>query len=156
MGWARRPKHGHIYGKSYIDFYRDQIEQYFAAGAKDIEKRMNPKSIREDIRLQNPGVFTIPTESEIKQLVSQLSTQLKQNTGKGQTKRARIPLQYVSDLEQLLDLSTKNSVVYLEMVKKYSDGNGNVSVDLPSKSTLLSKYSALKRKRKKEAEVFDM
>ena len=71
-GWARRPQHGKLYGKAYIDQYAEEVTKMFNDGVVDQSKRMNPAMMRERLKDKYPGRFSIPGENEIRVLVSKL------------------------------------------------------------------------------------
>jgi hypothetical protein len=73
-GWAKRPGHGKMYGKKYIEEYKPFLRKLFETGEQDPSGKMSAsrmvQSIREDpnfrVRLDHPG------ESEVKTYIAGL------------------------------------------------------------------------------------
>ena len=66
VGWARRPRHGAMYGKSYIDRYRKDIILLFSLGAENASEKMHASWIFERLQELHPKAFDLPSEQDIR------------------------------------------------------------------------------------------
>ena len=71
-GWARRPKHGELYGKRSISPYRDEIRQLFEAGAQNEGYKQSAASMHEALLHKYPRKFNVPSEGEIRTEIQRL------------------------------------------------------------------------------------
>jgi hypothetical protein len=84
VGWARRPLHGEIYGKSLMtDEYLALIKEMVQCGADDKSDKMNPKQMY-DVLWKKYRLYSLPSENAIKGAVSAVL----QSTAKGNAKSA--------------------------------------------------------------------
>lgn len=58
VSWAKRPPHGHAYGKMYVQEYISDIERFVNNGIQDKSKRMGPGRIRSILANLHPPDFT--------------------------------------------------------------------------------------------------
>ena len=72
VGWARRQRGQKTYGVSYLSEYSDDIEELFNRGQKSKSKKMNASIMQSHLKNRYPGVFSIPSETEIKQEIGRL------------------------------------------------------------------------------------
>jgi len=66
-----------LYGETYIAKYKDKLFEFYEQGRKDSSKKMNPAMMREQLQKENPNLFSLPGETEIKKYISLLFTQTK-------------------------------------------------------------------------------
>ena len=75
-GWGRRAnsmnESSSIYGKTYIEEYKEKLGEFFQQGNKGSSQKMNAAMMREELKKQFPDKFSIPGETEIKQYISLL------------------------------------------------------------------------------------
>ena len=124
---------------------------------------MNPSTMIERLRQRYPKRYTLPTETVIRQEISQLF--LKQKTSedancegedadedrvrKTQSKRARIPVVYVNKLEEYLqgvdDYRTlKGNHAYAKIVEDFKGDDGSLPSNFPAEAIIKRKFAALK------------
>ena len=77
QSWACRKGYGRLYGKTYMDMYKDELLKLFEAGNIDSAKKMNPGKMREQLMSMFPHRFSIPSETEIKKFINSESQKLK-------------------------------------------------------------------------------
>lgn len=73
QGWARRPKKGKMYGRRYVNEFREEIKRLFDRGEEEKSKKMGPGRMLEELRRKHPNRFDLPTENEIRQEISKLA-----------------------------------------------------------------------------------
>ena len=78
-GWARRPKNGQMYGKKYIERYRDEIIRMFQRGAEDSSEKCSAPIMWEHLVMKFPDRYDIPSEQEIRQEIGRLYKLKKDN-----------------------------------------------------------------------------
>ena len=89
-GWARRLKvDGGLYGRTYIQSFKDDVELLFQRGKLNSSEKMNPAQIRESLKEKYPNRFSIPSETEIKQEIGLLFSKSKKSSVGG-TKNKQI------------------------------------------------------------------
>ena len=76
-GWAKRPPHGHCYGKKYISSFMDDILQMIQDGETDKSHKMGPGRMREMLIAKYPDRLDMPSESELQQDISKIIVQVK-------------------------------------------------------------------------------
>jgi hypothetical protein len=76
-GWARRPRHGHQYGATYMSMYEEEIRRLFERGAETSSEKVGPAQMLEILKQRHPGRFSLPSESEIRSQISKLFAQAK-------------------------------------------------------------------------------
>ncbi|KAG1651009.1 Zinc finger protein neuro-d4 [Nymphon striatum] len=69
-GWARRPSQGKSYGRKYIEPFKNHIDDMFMSGIEDKSNKTGPGRMLEQLRLKYPDRLDLPSESEIRQLIS--------------------------------------------------------------------------------------
>ena len=82
-GWARRPRHGTIYGNSYIDTYKDDLAEMFDIGTKQPNLKMAPGKMYDLLVAKYPFRFDIPSETEIKTFINLIFQNAKYEEKKG-------------------------------------------------------------------------
>ena len=58
--WARRLGHRKMYGETYINIYKDGIEEMFQSGEAISSKKMNASKMCEHLMLRYPDRFSLP------------------------------------------------------------------------------------------------
>lgn len=78
-GWARRRDRGQMYGRKYIRRFKKILYEWFKVGSVDSEMKMGPSMMLEKLRDLFPGIYTLPSFTEIQSFISQLFTKQKKN-----------------------------------------------------------------------------
>ena len=68
-GWARRPAYGIQYGPKYISIYQNDITEFFNKGKGTCAEKLSPAHMLHLLKQKYPGVFRLPSETEIRQEV---------------------------------------------------------------------------------------
>ena len=63
--WARRKGYGQLYGETYMDEFKDELQRMFREGTIDDGNKMNLGKMRETLMNIFPHKFSIPSELEI-------------------------------------------------------------------------------------------
>jgi hypothetical protein len=92
QGWAWRPNHGKVYGATYIEKYREDIQEMYNQGAMTESDKMSPAFMLEKLKLRYPGRYSLPGENEIRTEISSLFS--KQKSGKT-GRRTQTPQDYL-------------------------------------------------------------
>lgn len=71
-GWDLHPPHGKSYGRKYIEPFKHHIEDWFKLGMVDKSVKMSPAKMVECLVRKYPGRIYLPSESEIRQVISVL------------------------------------------------------------------------------------
>ena len=161
-GWARRLKvDGGIYGRTYIEDYKDDIEEYFIRGKKNSSEKMNAAQIREALVSRYPNRFSIPSETEIKQEISALFARSKDSKRQKRNKQDNIIFVNVSkaavDWANILDdivvsnRAEKPEIIYELFVSFMTKTHMFPLDDLPTKANVKKKIAYYKQKHRKEA-----
>jgi hypothetical protein len=152
-GWARRPRHGEMYGKSYISNYRSDIKCFFQLGVKASSEKMHPAWMREKLEEIYPNAYDLPTEQDIRVEIQRLFNLQKKgkdlNTlpGKhGSDKKWFVELEEF--LETRLNISAKPADL-LQSYKNYAKAKHGTLDSFPSDKQLYSKISREKSKLNK-------
>ena len=87
--WACRKGYGKLYGKRYMNIYKEELLKLFEAGIIDSAKKMNPAKMREQLMSMFPHRFSIPSETEIKKFINLESQKLKYRSKKGNPSEQR-------------------------------------------------------------------
>lgn len=170
-GWARRLKvDGGVYGRTYIQSFKDDVELLFQRGNLNSSEKMNPAQIRESLEEKYPNLFSIPSETKIKQEIGLLfskskessvgGTKSKQNKNKG--KKSTIILHLdgsntMIDWLQVLEEVVKENkccrpeVLYSRFILLMTETHAIPIDDIPRRHKLKQKISSLKSRYKKEA-----
>ena len=76
-GWACCKKCGAKYGRKCVGPFKKDIEDMFLLGQNDISKRLGPGRMLDRLKKKYPDKFDLPSETEIRQAMSTLASQLK-------------------------------------------------------------------------------
>lgn len=160
QGWARRPDHGKMYGASYIAPYSAEIAVLFNRGVRTSADKMSPAQIRERLQENHPGVYNLPSESEIRSRISVLFSESKKNGGgvvnevssgapKKRGRRTTIPDDAVRFIEELVRKTPdiKPQAGLTQVREKFPN-----LPDVVKDKTIKAKFSSLKAQTKKDAE----
>ena len=71
-GWTHPPKHGKMYGRNYVDPFKEDIASMFNAGSEDKAIRMGPARMLEKLKQKYPDRLDLPSETEIRQAITTL------------------------------------------------------------------------------------
>lgn len=82
-GWVVRPKRGSLYGKRYIESFRDDIKSLFMEGERSAASKMGPGRMLEMLRIKYPERYDLPTENEVRQEITKLKIQTSQSLLEG-------------------------------------------------------------------------
>ena len=158
QGWARRAKKtaGGLYGNTYIHLYKDEIEGFFNTGKQDSSRKMNPAQMREALKLNHPESFMIPGETEIKQQISLLFQQSKNNITTTTTRRGSVDQNENDTWKKFVetivyDAKTEMPQKVYDELLKMDDYMKIPEEDRPTKENVKKYIGALKAKYKKEA-----
>ena len=93
-----------MYGETYIDMYKDDVEEMFQSGEAISSNKMNASKMREHLRLRYPDRFSLPGEIEIKKCISALAQKKKTpNNKKGKKKRKQCEIpKWERDLKEMV------------------------------------------------------
>ena len=140
--------------------------EFYEQGRKDSSKKMNPAMMREQLQKENPNVFSLPGETEIKKYISLLFSQTKD--GKLRNKESEEvddfgtlidkdlttyeENEWKSELENLVTVyqTEKPAFIYEIFIKKMVEERGIPQNDLPSKKYIKGKISSIKTALKKK------
>ena len=134
--WARRLGHGKMYGQTYIDMYKDDIEEMFESGEAISSNKMNASKMREHLMLRYPDRFSLPGEIEIKQCISALAQKKKtsnNNKCKKKRKQCDIP-KWEKDLKEMVKQrweETPNNL-YEDFKSSMGDDPSLWPIDIPT------------------------
>ena len=171
QGWARRLKvDGGLYGRTYIQSFKDDVELLFQRGKLNSSEKMNPAQIRESLKEKYLNRFSISSETEIKQEIGLLfskskessvgGTKSKQNKNKGKKSTvilhpdgSNIMIDWLQVLEEVVkeNKGGRPEVLYSQFVLLMTETHAIPIDDILSKSEVKRKISSLKSKYKKEA-----
>ena len=76
-GWAHPPRHGKMYGRNYLEPFKEDIARMFNARSDDKAFRMGPARMLEKLKQQYPDRFDLPSETEIRQAITTLMAKQK-------------------------------------------------------------------------------
>jgi hypothetical protein len=71
QSWARRPRQGEYYGKKYIGPYKVLLRKLFDDGKEEDSRKMSSDQMLEALVKAYPGVYCLPSSSEIDSFISQ-------------------------------------------------------------------------------------
>lgn len=71
-----------MYGKKYIHKYKKKILEMFLRGAEESSKKKGPGAMLEQLRADNPGVYTLPNFIEVQGEVGRLFEKQKKAGGR--------------------------------------------------------------------------
>ena len=82
QGWGRRNniENSTLYGNTYIEQYKSDIEEFFDEGTVNNSRKMNAAMMREQLKKLYPNRYSIPGETEIKKHINYLSNLSKKGT----------------------------------------------------------------------------
>jgi hypothetical protein len=104
-GWAHPPKHGKMYGRNYIDPFKDDIARMFNAGNDDKAVRMGPARMLEKLKQKYPDRLDLPSETEIRQLITTLIAKQKKGQQATQTTTRGITMPYLATVIRIFNES---------------------------------------------------
>ena len=155
-GWARRPKHGHLYGTNYIDEFKNDLINMFDVGSKDSSRKMNAGKMRERLICLYPNRFSIPSELEIKKFTAaqfQKSKYTRKNQGEARS-NSRQYEEWQMQLDRMITATSKPQDVYEKFVEHAKENNitfPTLENGEPDKNKIKSKINQRKTQKKKEA-----
>ena len=174
-GWARRLRGEALYGQNYLEDHIVRIKELYDIGVKDKSQKKSPSDMREIIRAENQDKFALPSESSIRQVVSQLAQKEKsgqfelsdviQDIGEKDAAEGRIRGRKTWDkledkentvLDDVIneDPEGKRSALYDEWERRVKNNNRKrlprYVTRIPKKD-ILSRISTLKQKLQKQA-----
>ena len=76
-GWACCKKHGAKCGRKRVGPFKKDIEDIFLLGQNDVSKRLGPGRMLDHLKKKYTDKFDLPNETEIRQAMSTLASQLK-------------------------------------------------------------------------------
>ena len=155
QGWARRGNRTEstMYGDTYIKGYKDILTKYFEEGQKNSSKKMNPSMMHEKLKKQFPHKFSLPGETQIKQLINSLFMQSKKGNNNNnlsdddevfdQVVEYKRRYRWEKLLQEILDRNPTAlpEVVYKELLSEVPNEHRG---SLPEKPVVKRKISALK------------
>ena len=162
-GWARRSKaEGGLYGRTFIEDYKDDIEAFFTRGNVNSSEKMNAAQMREALVSKYPNRFCIPSETEIKQKISSIFATSKDSTRKKTKKKENFifvenangtAIDWTNSLEEIVSTNRteKPEVIYNEFVTLMTNTHTVPFDNLPSKEDVKKKISYFKQRQKKVA-----
>jgi hypothetical protein len=168
--WAQRPAHGATYGATYIADYREKIAELFNRGVEQSSNKQSPAAMQQLLEAEFPNRYSLPQENELRQEISKLFKQQKENdkkkiktrdststsaTGTTGTTRRKLPSQYISFLSDLLDADiTIKPKDAIERIQNHNNGNFFVVPDgietEEFDKKVFATFNNLKVKKKKE------
>ena len=163
-GWARRLGHGKSYGVSYIHQYEEELTKMFQAGAVNSSSKMSAGKMREVLLNTYPNRFSLPGETEIRQLIGKLSQKEKKDrlsTNKNKSTRGRKPgntknASWYVALRQMItaDPNEKPEAIYKKLIDSFNDTLPDdlpMNDDKPDKDRIKSTIARFKTKIKNDA-----
>ena len=163
-GWARRLGHGKSYGVSYIHQYEEELTEMFQAGAVNSSSKMSAGKMREVLLNTYPNRFSLPGETEIRQLIGKLSQKEKKDrlsTNKNKSTRGRKPgntknASWYVALRQMItaDPNEKPEEIYKKLIDSFNDSLPDdlpMNDDKPDKDRIKSAIARFKTKIKNDA-----
>lgn len=154
-GWAVRPPHGKMYGKSYIDGYRPDIRSLFDLGVANSDEKMHASWMLERLKEVYPNRFDLPSEQDIRTECTRLFKLQKDGKpldtlpGRGR-KKSKWMKAFEEWLKDRLALESKPNLL-VEQFKRsllQKSNDQDLPEDFPSNKKLASKVSSLKTKMK--------
>lgn len=166
QGWGRRNNRSEstLYGETYITRYKNRLFEFYEQGRKDSSKKMNAAMMRAQLQQENPNIFSIPGETEIKKHISKLFSQTK-NGSKDNEHEENSDLDNndeevvnidESEWKQVLvnitmqHTEAKPDYIYKEFLRVMREERGKNDDDLPSKQKVKGKISYTRASLKKK------
>lgn len=153
-GWAARPKHGAMYGRKYIEPYREDIRAMFEGGLRNSGNKKSAACMYEAIVYKYPDRFDIPSEGEVRTELQRLLRYHKEGrdiseVGNGKRGRKGMEARYATAIEEMLAKSPK--LKPREGLRRFKQkfSETNTLVGFPTDKQVLSKISSLKQAKKK-------
>lgn len=78
QGWGLRPKNGQTLGENNVEFFKPYIKRWFDMGTADKSRRMSAGLIRRGLRALFPRRYDIPSEQQIRNVLSKFVRHLKE------------------------------------------------------------------------------
>jgi len=150
-GWAQIPAHGHMYGRKYIDPFKDDIAAMFQAGLKDKSVRMGAGKMLEKLRQKYSGRLDLPPESEIRQAITVLMVKHRKGQNVSLSSTRGIAQPYLSTVVQIF-VESGGRIKPADAWKLFQEKHPapeSESTCYPPMSKIKSKISALKAAYKK-------
>lgn len=144
-GWAKRPGHGKMYGKKYIEDYKPILKTLFEIGEQDRSRKMSASRMLQSI--EEDPVFRLrldhPSESEVRGYISGL-VQFAKRKRKREEDGPRKSI--ITDEEEQFILTAD---LTLKPAAFYDSFNGQFPYSELSAARVKSKFSSMKSKNKK-------
>ena len=150
-GWASTPPHGRMYGRKYIEPFKDDIVKMYTEGVKDSSRRLGPGRMLEHIRRKNPGRLDLPSENEIRQAITTLVAKAKKGKVISLTSNRGIAQPYLGTIISIFrqcegKMRPKDFYNEFLQVHSASDDERSATQTFPERKQVLSKFSQLKSK----------
>lgn len=100
-GWAKAKRHGHKYGRKYVDPFRQDIVDMFNLGEQNDAMKRTPGKMLVELRRKYPGRLDLPSETEVRSVISTLMSKKKRGKATITTSTRGIPEHYK---ETVLDI----------------------------------------------------
>ena len=104
-GWAHPPRHGKMYGRNYIEPFKEDIARMFNAGSDDKAFRMGPARMLEKLKQQYPERLDLPSETEIRQAITTLMAKQKKGQQTTLTTTRGIQMPYLATVIRIFNES---------------------------------------------------
>ena len=156
-GWARRLKvDGGLYGRTFIEDFKDDIEEFFTKGKINSSEKMNAAQMREALLSRYPNRFCIPSETEIKQKISSIFVSSKDSTRRTKRKKnndnsiyvdmAEAAINWANTLEEIVSTNRTEepATIYNKFVRLMTNTHNIPLDDLPPKENVKQKISYFK------------
>lgn len=161
-GWGRRGMLDTLYGKMYMELYKEDVDEMFERGERDKSEKMSPAQMVEQLRRKYPGRYCLPSESEVQRYVSSL-VQRKNNKKKKAKKgegdevgdaRYKMPIVVRMWLREYMaqnnfDVSPSKTA---DLTRTHFESLGELPNGFPDRKQLSSAVSGMKSTHRKNAE----
>ena len=155
-GWARRKRHGQLYGTSYVEDFKEELIKMFEIGANDSSRKMNAGKMREKLSILYPNKFNIPSELAIKQFISAQNQKSKYVSKRNRDKRSNVKQKedWQLKLEEMVTINSKPSEIYDNFIQYITEHDITIPLldnEEPDKLKIKSKINQRKAQMRKEA-----
>ena len=155
-GWARRKRHGHLYGTNYVEEFREELTKIFEIGANDSSRKMNAGKMREKLTVLHPNKFRIPSELAIKQFIAAQNQKSKYVAKRNREKRNNVKQKedWQLKLEEMVTINSKPSEIYDNFIQYITEHDITIPLldnEEPDKLKIKSKINQRKAQMRKEA-----
>ena len=156
---------GGLYRRTFIEDFKDDIEEFFTKGKINSSEKMNAAQMRETFLSRYPNRFCIPSETEIKQKISSIFVTSKDPTRRNKRKinkdtsiyveMAEAAINWANSLKKIVsnNRTEKPEIIYKDFVTSMTNTHKVPFDDLPSKENVKQKISYFKQKYKKMAMI---